>query len=172
MLGIPGESREDAFETMRMLEQMRYVIPSVAFFAPYPGSALGNQIIGEGRSLMTKGDYHRHPDDEKVDGVDYAFYRDLLRGRYASEVRRVRPPGERDSNGHMHAGPGSPSRTHGFYLFEMRNGRKKLTYGADPAAALATLALRLDEEEMSQILRDRYARIPQRDLQRYASELG
>jgi hypothetical protein len=169
MLGIPGESREDAFETMRMLERMRYAIPSVAFFAPYPGSALGSQIIGEGRSLMTKDDYHRHPNDEKVDGVDYVFYRDLLGGRYASELGGAR---ERSPEGQIQAAQGRPPASHGFYLFEMTNGRKKLTYGSDPAAALATLALRLDEEEMGQILRYRYARIPARDLQRCANELG
>jgi len=88
MLGIPGETRQDAFETMRMLKSMRRTMASIAFYAPYPGSALGYQLIAEGKSLMTKDNYHRFPDDEKVKGIDYAFYRDLLAGKYDDEINR------------------------------------------------------------------------------------
>lgn len=88
MLGIPGETREDAFKTMRMLKYMKRVLPSISFYAPYPGSALGYQLIAEGRSLMSKENYHRYPDDEKVKGVDYRFYRELLAGKFDAEVNR------------------------------------------------------------------------------------
>ena len=88
MLGIPGELPEDAFKTLRMLKTMKRVFPSISFYAPYPGSALGNQLIAEGKSLMSKDNYHRFPDDEKVKGVDYSFYRALLAGRYDDEVNR------------------------------------------------------------------------------------
>lgn len=88
MMGIPGETHEDAFKTMRMLKRMKRVFPSIAFYAPYPGSALGNQLIAEGKSRMTRENYHRFPDDEKVVGVDYQFYRDLLAGKYDAEVNR------------------------------------------------------------------------------------
>jgi radical SAM superfamily enzyme YgiQ (UPF0313 family) len=86
MLGIPGETREDAFKTMRMLKRMKRVFPSISYYAPYPGSALGNQLIAEGKSLMSKDNYHRFPDDEKVKGVDYQFYRELLAGRFDAEI--------------------------------------------------------------------------------------
>lgn len=86
MLGIPGETREDAFKTMRMLKTMHRVLPSISFYAPYPGSALGHQLIAEGKSLMMKDNYHRFPDDEKVKGIDYQFYRDMLAGRYDEEI--------------------------------------------------------------------------------------
>ncbi|HJW83548.1 MAG TPA: radical SAM protein [Anaerolineae bacterium] len=86
MLGIPGETREDAFKTMRMVKYTKRIMPSIAFYAPYPGSALGHQLIAEGRSLMTKENYHRFPDDEKVKGIDYPFYRELLAGKYDAEV--------------------------------------------------------------------------------------
>jgi anaerobic magnesium-protoporphyrin IX monomethyl ester cyclase len=86
MLGIPGETREDAFETIRMLKRMRWVMPSIAYYAPYPGSALGYQLIVEGRSLMSKDNYHRYPNDEKVKGIDYGFYNDLLAGAYDDEI--------------------------------------------------------------------------------------
>ncbi|HMN29092.1 MAG TPA: radical SAM protein [Caldilineaceae bacterium] len=88
MLGIPGETPEDAYKTMRMLKSMKRVFPSIAFYAPYPGSALGNQLIAEGKSLMSKDNYHRFPDDEKVRGVDYQFYRELLAGKYDAEINR------------------------------------------------------------------------------------
>jgi radical SAM superfamily enzyme YgiQ (UPF0313 family) len=88
MLGIPGERPEDAFKTLRMLKTMKRVFPSISYYAPYPGSALGNQLIAEGKSLMSKDNYHRFPDDEKVKGVDYSFYRDLLAGKYDDEVNR------------------------------------------------------------------------------------
>ena len=45
MLGIPGETHEDAFKTLRMLKTMKRVFPSISYYAPYPGSALGNQLI-------------------------------------------------------------------------------------------------------------------------------
>ncbi len=88
MLGIPGETREDAFKTLRMLNYTKRIMPSISFYAPYPGSALGHQIIAEGKSKMTKENYHRYPDDEKVIGVDYQFYRELLSGKYDDEVNR------------------------------------------------------------------------------------
>jgi radical SAM superfamily enzyme YgiQ (UPF0313 family) len=88
MLGIPGETPEDAFKTMRMLKSMRYVFPSISYYAPYPGSALGYQLIAEGKSMMSKENYHRYPDDEKVKGVDYQFYRQLLAGKFDTEINR------------------------------------------------------------------------------------
>jgi len=81
MLGIPGETHEDAFKTIRMLKSMKYVFPSISYYAPYPGSALGYQLIAEGKSMMSKDNYHRFPGDEKVKGVDYQFYRELLAGK-------------------------------------------------------------------------------------------
>ena len=88
MLGIPGETPEDAFKTMRMIKRMKRLFPSISYYAPYPGSALGFQLIAEGKSLMSKDNYHRFPDDEKVKGVDYKFYRDLLAGKYDDEVNK------------------------------------------------------------------------------------
>src|SRR5574341_1348123 len=88
MLGIPGETRDDAFKSMRMVKYTKRIMPSIAFYAPYPGSALGHQLIAEGKSLMTKENYHRFPDDEKVKGIDYQFYRELLAGKYDNEVNQ------------------------------------------------------------------------------------
>jgi hypothetical protein len=54
----------------------------------------------------------------------------------------------------------------------MRNGKKKLAYGATPEDALEILSYRLSEEEMEQILRDEVQRISQKDLHKYVHELG
>ncbi|MCB8960334.1 MAG: B12-binding domain-containing radical SAM protein [Ardenticatenales bacterium] len=91
MLGIPGETHEDAFKTMRMVKYMKRAIPSISYYAPYPGSALGYQLIAEGKSLMSKENYHRYPDDEKLKGIDYQFYNDLLAGKYDEEVNAGMP---------------------------------------------------------------------------------
>lgn len=99
MLGIPGETREDAFKTMRMLKSMRWVFPSISYYAPYPGSALGYQLIAEGKSLMSKDNYHRFPGDEKVKGVDYRFYRELLAGKYDHEINKGLDEAGRNKSG-------------------------------------------------------------------------
>ena len=64
------------------------------------------------------------------------------------------------------------SNPHYMYLFEMKNGRKKLAYGQSPEDALEILSFRLDEAEMSEILSDRYIKISQRKLQEYVHLLG
>ncbi len=64
------------------------------------------------------------------------------------------------------------SNPHYMYLFEMKNGKKKLAYGQSPDDALNTLAIRLTEAEMAQINREQYIKIKQRELQQYVPELG
>ena len=61
---------------------------------------------------------------------------------------------------------------HHFYVFAMKNGKKKLAYGASPEDAYEILSLRLTPEEMEQIIRDRYTKISQRKLRQYIDELG
>ena len=64
------------------------------------------------------------------------------------------------------------SNPHYMYLFEMKDGKKKLAYGQSPEDALNILAMRLSEAEMAHIIREQYVKIKQRDLQQYVSELG
>ena len=61
---------------------------------------------------------------------------------------------------------------HRMYLFDLKNGKKKLAYGESPEDALEILSIRLTAEEMAEIIEDEYTRIPQRDLQKYVHELG
>ena len=64
------------------------------------------------------------------------------------------------------------SNPHFMYLFEMKNGKKKLAYGQSPEDALNILSMRLTVAEMNLIVRDQFIKIKQRELQRYAPELG
>ena len=64
------------------------------------------------------------------------------------------------------------SNPHYMYLFDMRNGKKKLAYGQSPEDALAILRYRLTEAEMAEIIPDRYIKISQRKLQEYVPMLG
>ena len=64
------------------------------------------------------------------------------------------------------------SNPHYMYLFELKNGKKRLAYGQSPEDALEILGFRATPEEMEQILRDRFTKISQRKLQEYISELG
>lgn len=61
---------------------------------------------------------------------------------------------------------------HHIYLFELKNGKQKLAYGATPEEALASLRDRLTDEEMAQIIAERCIKIPQRDLQKHVHNLG
>jgi hypothetical protein len=64
------------------------------------------------------------------------------------------------------------SNPHYMYLFELKNGKKKLAYGRSPEDALDILRIRLSEEEMAEIKQDRFIKIDQRQLQNYVSDLG
>lgn len=86
IFATPGETREDAFATVAMLRHTKRLLPSLAYYAPYPGGALGYSLTAEGKSLMDSSNYHRFPGQEKVKGIDYKFYADLLAGRLDSQM--------------------------------------------------------------------------------------
>jgi hypothetical protein len=64
------------------------------------------------------------------------------------------------------------SNPHFMYLFDLKNGKKKLAYGASPQDALDILSIRLAPEEMAEVIKDRYVKIHQRDLHKYVDVLG
>lgn len=61
---------------------------------------------------------------------------------------------------------------HHIFLFEMKNGKKKLAYGSTPEDAYESLSLRLEKTEMDMINKERCIKIPQRELARHVKELG
>jgi len=64
------------------------------------------------------------------------------------------------------------SNPHYMYLFDLKDGRKKLAYGQSPGDALEILSFRLTEMEMAEIITDKYQKISQRKLQEYVHLLG
>ena len=66
----------------------------------------------------------------------------------------------------------SCSNPHFMYLFQLKNGKKKLAYGESPADALDILRIRLNETEMAELLPDQFIKVNQRELQQYVRELG
>ena len=36
--------------------------------------------------MMSKENYHRYPSDEKVKGIDYKFYNQLMTGKFDREI--------------------------------------------------------------------------------------
>ena len=67
---------------------------------------------------------------------------------------------------------GSFNNPHDMYLFDMKNGRKKLAYGQTPEDALEILRYRLTEAEMAEIIADRYTKVSQRRMQEFVHLLG
>lgn len=64
------------------------------------------------------------------------------------------------------------SNPHYMYLFDLKNGRKKLAYGQSPEDALEILGYRLSKEEMALIIPNQFIKINQRKLQEYVHLLG
>ena len=64
------------------------------------------------------------------------------------------------------------SNPHYMYLFDLKNGKKKLAYGQSPEDALEILSYRLSEAEMNEILKDKYIKISQRKMQEYIHLFG
>ncbi len=64
------------------------------------------------------------------------------------------------------------SNPHYMYLFDLKDGRKKLAYGESPQDALDILRIRLTEEEIAEIKQESFIKISQRDLQLYVKDLG
>jgi hypothetical protein len=54
----------------------------------------------------------------------------------------------------------------------MKNGKKKLAYGASPEDAYAILKLRLTPGEIEEIIKEQYTKISQRKLRQYIHKLG
>jgi hypothetical protein len=169
MLGLPGESRKEAFATIALLKLMKYCIPSISYYAPYPGSALGQQLIAEGKSLMGQDSYHRNPSDRKLAGVDYDFYFDLRAGRYDTEVTAEAARLKVLANDLKPISTNRPASR--FYLFSTNSGNRKLAYGESAIEARSTLEFRLTSSEVNDLSLDS-VELRQRDLPENYDELG
>lgn len=169
MLGIPGERPGDAIDTMAMLMCMRRAQPSLAYYTAYPGTALGNQIIAEGKSRLGS-DPERYPDGQKARGVDYDFYTRLRQGRLNKKVESAR----RAMEGRMRELRGLPPPTseHGhLYLLFRNNGNRVLSYGSGPADAVHNWQVRQTDPVSGDFDLSQCRRIRQQDMRRYSGKL-
>ena len=64
------------------------------------------------------------------------------------------------------------SNPHFMYLFQLKNGKKKLAYGESPEDALDILRIRLNATEMAELIPDQFIKVNQRELQQYVRDLG
>ncbi len=80
ILGLPWETKQDTQLTMRMADTINAEMPSWAFFTPYPGCSLADEIKENNWSLLTRETYDRCPSGKKVKCVDYDYLTKSLRG--------------------------------------------------------------------------------------------
>ena len=174
MFGAPGETREDAMDTLRMVSCIRRPLLSFAYYAPYPGSALGYQLIAEGKSLMAQGDHVRYAGNRYVSGVDYTFFDHAIRGSYSREAARTREDWIRRVTGNK--SPMEPltsfHKAQYIYLFALKSGKTRLSYGVDEADALETLKLRLTAKELEEIEPGLPQRVHQNKIHEIKHTLG
>jgi radical SAM superfamily enzyme YgiQ (UPF0313 family) len=161
IFGIPGETQEDAIETMRMVQTMNNPIVTPATYAPFSGSLLGAQIQAEGKSYLGESE-QRNAGGRYMEGVDYDFYADLMGGAYALDTEEFPwNPGNGSSNGNSK-----------FFVFNLHNGKKRIGYGRTKAEALEIMSYRMKPEEMAAIMPDEPVVIKQTQIQEYVKELG
>ena len=72
MLGMPGETEEEVWDTVSMVKQIKPYVYLCSFFTPTPGTGLYTYC--ERNDLLIDRpweEYSRYPDGEKIKGVDY-----------------------------------------------------------------------------------------------------
>ena len=86
MLGIPTETKTEAKDTVRMIEEIAPDHCSLAFFTPHPGSDLYEYCEKNDLSLIkTHEEYRRNPFGAKIKGVNYKFL-NKISGRDRSNI--------------------------------------------------------------------------------------
>ncbi len=74
MLGLPTETREEIWQTVRMLKRIDPDYYSPAFYTPYPGNDLYDYCMEHDLSLVTDHNgYARNPTEPKIKGHDPNF---------------------------------------------------------------------------------------------------
>ena len=79
MMGMPGETKEEVMDTVKMIHRIRPYRVSPAFFTPHPGSDLYDYCLKHGLSLIKSHDgYSRSPNEPKIKNIDYVFLQKAL----------------------------------------------------------------------------------------------
>lgn len=79
MFGIPGETEDEVWSTVSMMQQVRPYVYLCSFFTPTPGTGLYTYCERNGLLIDRPWEeYSRYPDSEKIKGVDYALMKRAL----------------------------------------------------------------------------------------------
>ena len=82
MFGMPTETADEAWETVKMIKKIRPYRSSAAFFTPFPGSFLYDYCRENNLSLIDEHDgFVRFPevDKPKIKNIDYELLRRMAR---------------------------------------------------------------------------------------------
>lgn len=152
MWGVPGEFLEDLYDTIRMISLIKRPLLSYSHYAPYPGGALGYQLIAEGKSLLGNGELNRNPNSNKTLDVDYDMVNKAMRGGYNAEALK-----DMDAWLMRHTDNGQIDKLKNFnkkqdiYKFTQPDGSIKLSWGSSPEMAREIMSRRLTDDEVGKI---------------------
>lgn len=152
MWGVPGESIEDIYGTIRMVSLIKRPLLSYSHYAPYPGGALGYQLIAEGKSLLTTGQLNRTPNSNKTTCVDYDIVNKAMQGYYDIDARK-----DMDSWISLHTNNQRLDKLENFhpkqdiYKFTQPDGSIKISWGSSSQMAIEVLSNRLGVDELKLI---------------------
>jgi len=163
MWGVPGETREDLYDTIRMVSLIQRPLLSYSHYAPYPGGALGYQLIAEGRSLLNIDQLNRNPNSNKTTGVDYDMVNRAMRGEFNQEACvDLEAWIQRHTDNYKIDKLKSFNPKQDIYKFMQRDGSVKLSWGSSPKMAIDIIARRLSAEEFEKLDFANYEKINQK----------
>jgi radical SAM superfamily enzyme YgiQ (UPF0313 family) len=163
MWGVPGETLEDLYGTIRMVAMIKRPLLSYSHYAPYPGGALGYQLIAEGKSLLNDQEQNRNPNSGKAVGVDYEMVNNAMRGVYNNDAYTdIEGWILKHTNNHQIDKLQRFNARHDIYKFTQPDGSVKLSWGATPEMAVQVIAQRLSKSEFEKIDFANFQKINQR----------
>lgn len=80
MVGFPDETMMETQQTAQMIDKINAEMTCWAFFTPYPGCELGEEVEQSGNSLLDRTKYDRMPSGAKVKGIDYGYLDQVVAG--------------------------------------------------------------------------------------------
>lgn len=88
MFGVPTETKTEAKETLKMIQEIKPYKISVTFFTPLPGSDLFKFCENNNLSLLQNHNNYNRSDlsSAKIKGVDYDFLRDITAQIYETQT--------------------------------------------------------------------------------------
>jgi radical SAM superfamily enzyme YgiQ (UPF0313 family) len=163
MWGVPGEELEDLYGTIRMVSLIKRPLVSYSLYAPYPGGALGYQLIAEGKSLLNVDQLNRDPNGDKTVGVDYNVINKAMRGELNDDAFHGIDTWLLAHSDNYHIGKlknFNPKQD--IYKFNQPDGSVKLSWGASPEMAVEIISKRLSSDELKAVSFSDFEKIHQK----------